>query len=75
MEVNPYLFCNGNCEAAFRYHAQDLGGQTVAMVRYEEMPAAEQMGEQLRGKIPHVRMVVGNTVLIGGDTPPDPMSS
>jgi PhnB protein len=40
-------------------------------VRYEEMPAAEQMAEHLRSKIAHVRMVVGSTVLMGGDAPPD----
>jgi PhnB protein len=71
MEVNPYLFYNGNCEEAFRFYARVLGGQTVAMVRYEEMPAAEQMAEHLRSKIAHVRMVVGSTVLMGGDAPPD----
>jgi PhnB protein len=34
------------------------------------MPAAEQVAEHLRGKIAHVRMVVGNAVR-GGDAPPD----
>ncbi len=71
MEVNSYLFFKGNCEEAFRFDAQALGGETVALVRNEEMRAAEQMAENLRDKTAHVRMVVGNMVPMGGDAPPD----
>ena len=27
MQVNPYLFFNGNCEAAFRFYEQCLRGK------------------------------------------------
>jgi PhnB protein len=71
MDVNPYLFFNGNCEEAFTFYAKILGGQIVAKVRYEDMPGAEQMPPDMRGKIAHIRVTVGHTVLMGGDAPPD----
>ena len=32
MQVNPYLFYNGNCEEAFKYYARVLGGEIEAML-------------------------------------------
>ena len=38
MQVNPYLFYNGNCEAAFKFYAKVLGGEIEAMMTHEEAP-------------------------------------
>ena len=31
--INPYLFYNGNCEAAFKYYEKVLGGKIDMMMR------------------------------------------
>ena len=38
MQVNPYLFYNGNCEAALKYYQKVLGAKIEAMLTYEADP-------------------------------------
>jgi Uncharacterized protein conserved in bacteria len=33
MQMNPYLTFKGQCEAAFKFYEQVLGGKIVAMIR------------------------------------------
>ena len=33
MQIENYLFFNGNCEDALAFYAQALGGKTVALMR------------------------------------------
>ena len=35
MQVNPYLFFNGNCEAALKFYQKVLGAKIEAMLPYE----------------------------------------
>jgi PhnB protein len=67
MQLNPYLTFDGQCEAAFRFYEQALGGKIVAIMTYAETPMAEQTPPAERGKIAHARLMVGNTVLMGSD--------
>ena len=32
MQVNPYLFYNGNCEAAFKFYEKVLGAKIEVML-------------------------------------------
>ena len=32
MQLNPYLFFDGNCEEAFRFYEKTLGGKIEAMM-------------------------------------------
>ena len=70
MEIVPYLNFNGQCEAAFAFYAQCLGGQVVAMVPFGEMPG-QPMPDALKKLIMHARLVAGGAVLMGADTTPD----
>jgi PhnB protein len=71
MQVNPYLFYNGNCEAAFKYYARVLGGEIEAMMPHEGTPAAEHVPAEWQKKIMHARMTIDGEVLMGSDSPPD----
>jgi len=71
MQMNPYLFFPGQCEAAFKFYAKVLGGEIIAMMPHEGTPAAENAPPAWRSKIIHARMVVGDKVLMGSDAPPD----
>jgi PhnB protein len=70
MKLNPYLMFNGNCEAAFKFYEQCLGGKIVAMMTRKEAPSAEHIPEQWQDKIMHVCLDLGDRLLMGSDSPP-----
>jgi PhnB protein len=71
MQLNPYLNFNGQCEMAFRFYEQCLGGKIEATMTYGESPMAEQTPPQWRNKIMHASLIVGDKVLMGADSPPE----
>ena len=71
MQLNPYLNFNGECEAAFRFYEQCLGGKMVFMMTHGESPIAEQVAPEWRNKIIHATLTVGDRVLMGSDAPPE----
>lgn len=71
MQLNPYLSFNGQCEAAFKFYEQCLGGKIEAMLIYGNSPMAEEMPSQWHDKIMHVSLSVGDKILMGSDNPPE----
>ena len=71
MELNPYLSFNGQCEAAFKFYEQCLGGKIIAMLTHGETPMAEHVSPEWHNKIIHARLTVGDRVLMGSDSPPE----
>jgi PhnB protein len=71
MQINAYLNFNGQCEAAFKFYERVLGGKILMMSRFEDSPMAQQMPADMRGKILHARIQIGDTVVMGSDPPPD----
>jgi PhnB protein len=70
MQLNPYLQFNGQCEAAFKFYEQCLGGKTAFKITYGESPMADKTAPEWRGKILHARLLVNDQVLMGSDSPP-----
>ena len=70
MQLNPYLLFNGNCEAAFKFYEQVLGGKIEGMLTHAGTPAEEKVPAEWRDKILHARMTVGDAVLMASDAPP-----
>lgn len=73
MKLNSYLMFNGQCEAAFKFYEQCLGGKIEAMMTYGESPMADQAPPELLNKIMHVQLTVGDQELMGSDSPPEYM--
>ena len=71
MQLNPYLFFNGQCEEAFKFYADCLGGQIEAMMSHAGTPAEEHVPAEWRDKIMHARLSVGDQVLMASDAPPE----
>lgn len=71
MQLNPYLIFNGQCEAAFKFYEERLGGKILVMLDHGSSPMAEQGPPEWRNKIMHARLTVGDAVLMGSDSPPD----
>jgi PhnB protein len=70
MQINPYLFYNGNCEAAFKFYAKVLGGKIDAMLTHEGAPAEMQTPPEWKNKIMHAKMTIDGEVIMASDTPP-----
>jgi len=68
--LNPYLFYNGNCEAAFKYYEKVLGGKIEFMLRADEGPADMKPEPGYEKKIMHARISIGGDVLMASDSPP-----
>jgi PhnB protein len=68
--LNPYLFYNDNCEAAFKYYEKVLGGKIEFMLRADEGPADMKPRPGREKKIMHARMSFGGQVLMASDAPP-----
>src|SRR5687767_11477129 len=71
MQVNAYLNFNGQCEAAFKFYEQCLGGKIEAMFTHAGSPVAEYAPAEWGDKILHASLIVGGGVLMGSDAPPD----
>jgi PhnB protein len=71
MQLNTYLVFNGQCEEAFKFYEQSLGGKIAAMFTHAGTPAAEHVPPEWLNKIMHVRLEVDDSVLMGSDAPPD----
>jgi PhnB protein len=74
MQINPYLMFNGQCEAAFKFYEQCLGGKITDMITFGESPdesMLEQTPPEWRNKIMHTSMMLKDQPLMGSDCPPD----
>jgi len=70
MKISPYLTFDGNCQAAFEFYAQCLRGTIEKLLRFGETPACEHVPADYQDKIMHVRLEVGDQVLMGSDCHP-----
>ena len=71
MQLQPYLNFNGQCEEAFRFYEQCLGGQIMMMQTHGDSPIANEVPTEWHRRILHARLVVGDAVLMGSDSPPE----
>ena len=71
MQVNPYLFYNGNCEAAFKFYEKALGAKIEAMLTHEGAPAGMPMPPNWGKKIMHAKISIDGEVIMASDAPPD----
>lgn len=66
MKLYAQLNFGGNCEEAFRFYEQHLGGKITMMMTQSQAPGAPSGAGNA---IIHARMDIGDTVLIGNDVP------
>jgi PhnB protein len=76
MKLDVYLNYNGNCEQAFRFYEQHLGGQITMLMRHGEQANQTSVPADWKNKVLHARIEIGETVLMGADIPgAEPMRS
>ena len=75
MRLSTQLNFGGNCAEAFRYYEQNLNGRVLAMMRRSEAPGQTSRAEDVADPVLHARMMIGQTMLIANDGPPDVFQS
>jgi PhnB protein len=71
VQLHTYLNYGGNCEQAFRFYEQHLGGRITMLMRHGEGPDSGNVPPEWNGKVLHARIALGGTELLGADIPPD----
>ena len=70
MQVNPYLFYDGNCEAALKYYQKVLGARIEEVHPYEGASADMQVPADWKKKVMHARISIDGEVLMACDAFP-----
>jgi PhnB protein len=75
MQLDIYVNYRGNCEQAFRFYEEYLGGRVTGIVRHGEQPNPNVPADW-KDKVVHARLEIGGTVVMGADIPQaEPMRS
>ena len=75
MRLDIYVNYRGNCEQAFRFYEQQLGGKITGMIRHREQPNPN-IPADWQDKVLHARIAIGTGILMGADIPSaEPMRS
>jgi PhnB protein len=76
MKLDVYLNYAGNCQQAFRFYEQHLGGKITMMMTHGQGPNAANLAAEQKDAILHARIEIGHTVVMGADIPKsEPMRS
>jgi PhnB protein len=75
MRLDIYVNYRGNCEEAFRFYEQHLGGKMNGIIRHREQPNPN-IPADWQDKVLHARIAIGTGILMGADIPSaEPMRS
>lgn len=66
MRFNAHVSYNGECEKAFEFYRECLGGEITLMMLYDSVPGSPR-DPALKGKIVHATLKVGDQTLTGAD--------
>jgi len=76
IQLDIYVNYPGNCEQAFRFYEQHLGGRITMLMKHDQAPDTSQLPADWKNAVLHARLEIGNTILMGADIPnAEPMRS
>jgi len=70
MQVQSYLFFNGQCEEALEFYKGAIGAKVEMLMRFKDNPDAPQPGMCPPGfdaKVMHAELRIGDTVVMASD--------
>jgi PhnB protein len=67
LQMEPYLFFDGNCAEAMRFYERALGGKIEMMMTIGEAPPSNQPPHGSKDRIMHARLVVDGRALMASD--------
>lgn len=71
MQINPYLYFDSNCEAAFKFYEKATGAKIEVLMRNEDGPPEMASSPERKKNIMHGRISIDGQTLMASDTPPD----
>ena len=71
MKIHTFLNYGGNCAEALRFYEKHLGGKITFMMTFDQMPEPKKVPPGMEKAVLHARLNIGETILLGSDTPPD----
>jgi PhnB protein len=69
MKLYTHLNFGGNCEEAFRFYEEHLGGKITMMMKKSELPAQCNIEPGMENPVVHARMSIAGVELIANDVP------
>lgn len=67
MKIHAYLMFDGQCEDAFNFYAELLGGK-LELMRFGESPDASEVPPEFHDRVMHVCLTTGDQILMASDT-------
>jgi len=70
MQIQPYLFFNGQCEAAITLYREVLGAEVLMLMRHRDSPEPAPPGMLPPGsedKVMHATLRIGDSTLMASD--------
>jgi PhnB protein len=73
LSINPYLVLNGTGQEAVVFYEKALGATVDSLSTFSSMPESPEfkMPEEIKNRIMHAHLKIGNTSLMISDTFPD----
>jgi PhnB protein len=71
VKLNTYLNYGGNCEQAFRFYEQHLGGKVTAMLRRGDLPDGDRSPGAGANSVQYASLELGGAEVFGSDVPPE----
>ena len=68
MSLSTYLFFDGNCREAFELYRSVFGGEFSVLQTFGDGPPDMNVPEEEKGRIMHVSLPIGSSVLMGSDS-------
>jgi PhnB protein len=66
LTFHPYLNFNGDCKTAMEFYAGVFGGK-LSVQTFGESPMADQSGPEMKDRVIHARLMIGDAVLMASD--------
>ncbi len=67
MQLAPYLFFDGTCEAALEFYRPILGATTLELTRWNDAPTSEPRPPELGQRIMHATFVAPGITFMAAD--------
>lgn len=70
MQIQPYLFFNGHCNAAIEFYQKVFGAQVTSLTRLKDIPASDhpqQLPPSAEHMVMHADVRIGDTTIMMSD--------
>lgn len=71
MSLSFHIGFNGQCQEAFEYYSEHLGGTIGTMLQFKDSPAASSVPAEWQHKIVHANISIKGVELAGSDLLPE----